>query len=112
MELQRPAPAGNLCGRDGRCGMMGAAPTVMVLIASPLRSYTGADEVEATGASLGALLRDMDSRYPGIRFRMVDEQDQLRKHMRFFVNGEVVKELGHAIKSGDEVCIVQALSGG
>ena len=92
--------------------MMAAAPTVMVLIASPLRSYTGADEVEATGASLDALLWDMDARYPGIRFRMVDEQDQLRKHMRFFVNGEVVKALEHPVRAGDEVTIVQALSGG
>lgn len=89
-----------------------SAPRVTVLIASPLRSYTGADEVEATGASLGALLEDMDARFPGIRFRIVDEQDQLRKHMRFFVNGEVVKALEHPIKAGDEVCIVQALSGG
>jgi len=87
-------------------------PTVMVLIASPLRSYTGADEVEATGASLGALLQDLDRRYPGIRFRMVDEQEQLRRHMRFFVNGEIVKDLAHPIKAGDEVGIVQALSGG
>jgi len=87
-------------------------PTVMVLIASPLRSYTGADEVEAAGASLGALLMDLDRRYPGIRFRMVDEQDQLRRHMRFFVNGEIVKDLAHPIRAGDEVGIVQALSGG
>ncbi|HKU54740.1 MAG TPA: MoaD/ThiS family protein [Rhizomicrobium sp.] len=89
-----------------------SAPRVTVLIASPLRSYTGADEVEAIGASLGALLEDLDARFPGIRFRMVDEQDQLRKHMRFFVNGEVVKALEYPIKAGDEVCIVQALSGG
>ena len=87
-------------------------PRVTVLIASPLRSYTGADEVAAEGASLGALLRDMDARHPGIRFRMVDEQDQLRRHMRFFVNGEIVKDLAHPIKAGDEVGIVQALSGG
>jgi len=89
-----------------------AEPTVKVLIASPLLSYTGADEVEAQGASLGALLEDLDRRYPGIRFRMVDEQDQLRKHMRFFVNGEIVKDLAYPIKPGDEVGIVQALSGG
>jgi len=89
-----------------------AEPTVKVLIASPLLSYTGADEVEAQGASLGALLEDLDRRYPGIRFRMVDEQDQLRRHMRFFVNGEIVKDLAYPIKVGDEVGIVQALSGG
>ena len=89
-----------------------AEPTVKVLIASPLLSYTGADEVEARGASLGALLEDLDRRYPGIRFRMVDEQDQLRRHMRFFVNGEIVKDLACPIRAGDEVGIVQALSGG
>ena len=85
---------------------------IKVLIASPLRSYTGADEVEARGDTLGALLADLDTRYPGIRFRMVDEQDGLRRHMRFFVNGEIVKKLDFPLRDGDEVCIVQALSGG
>ena len=85
---------------------------IKVLIASPLRSYTGADEVEARGDTLGALLADLDMRYPGIRFRMVDEQDGLRRHMRFFVNGEIVKKLDFPLRDGDEVCIVQALSGG
>jgi molybdopterin converting factor small subunit len=85
---------------------------VKVLIASPLRSYTGADDVEAEGDSLGALLLDLDARYPGIRFRMIDEQDRVRRHMRIFINGEPVKELAHPIRSGDEVAIVQALSGG
>jgi len=83
-----------------------------VLIASPLRSYTGADEVEANGNTLGALLADLDARYPGIRFRMIDEQDRVRRHMRIFINGEPVKELSHGIRTGDDVCIVQALSGG
>ena len=83
-----------------------------VLIASPLRSYTGADEVEAAGDSLGALLADLDRRFPGIRFRMIDEQDRVRRHMRIFINGEPVKELGHRLHEQDEICIVQALSGG
>ena len=85
---------------------------IKVLIASPLRSYTGADEVEARGGDLAALLADLDARYPGIRFRMVDEQDRLRRHMRVFINGEPAKDLAHAIGDSDEVCIVQALSGG
>ena len=86
--------------------------SVKVLIASPLRSYTGADEVQACGDSLAALLADLDSRYPGIRFRMVDEQEEIRKHMRIFINGDPVKDLSHRIRPDDEVCIVQALSGG
>ena len=85
---------------------------VKVLIASPLRPYTGADEVEAAGETLGALLADLDTRYPGIRFRMIDEQDRVRRHMRVFINGDPVKALAHPIRPGDEVAIVQALSGG
>lgn len=85
---------------------------IKVLIASPLRPYTGADEVEATGATLGELLADLDTRYPGIRFRMIDEQDAIRRHIRIFVNGEQVSGLQVPLTSADEVFIVQALSGG
>jgi sulfur-carrier protein len=92
--------------------MMASGGPVNVLIASPLRSYTGADEVEASGASLGELLDDLDRRFPGIRFRMIDEQDRIRKHMRVFINGEAVFDLAQPVQPRDEICIVQALSGG
>ena len=83
-----------------------------VLIPSPLLSYTGAAWVDADGATLGDLLMDLDYRYPGIRFRMVDEQDRMRRHVRFFVNGDQTFDLQRALSPADEVCIVQALSGG
>lgn len=83
-----------------------------VLIPSPLRSYTREGEVEAAGATLGEVLADLERRYPGIRFRMVDEQDRIRAHVRFFVNGEPVFDLAQALRPGDAVQIVQALSGG
>ncbi len=83
-----------------------------VLVPTPLRSYTRAREVEAAGATVSALLQDLDRRYPGIRFRMVDEQDRIRAHVRLFVNGEQVFDLGHPLVPADEVTIVQALSGG
>jgi molybdopterin converting factor small subunit len=83
-----------------------------VLIPSALQSYTGAAEVEATGESLAELLGDLDARYPGIRFRMVDEQDRFRRHMRCFVNGTQVQDLGRGLSAEDEVIIIQALSGG
>jgi molybdopterin converting factor small subunit len=88
------------------------ASTVRMLIASPLRPYTGADEVELQGATLGALLDDLDRRFPGIRFRIVDEQDRIRRHMRFFVNGEPIFDLAQQVAPSDEVSMVQALSGG
>ena len=83
-----------------------------VLIPSPLYSYTEKAEVEAEGATLGALLLDLDRQYPGVRFRMIDEQDKMRRHMRFFVNGVQTFDLAHPLKAGDSVQIVQALSGG
>jgi molybdopterin converting factor small subunit len=85
---------------------------VQVLIPTPLRSYTEARLVEAEGATMGELLADLERRYPGIRFRMIDEQDRMRRHMRFFVNGEQVFDLARPLKPSDEVQIVQALSGG
>lgn len=84
-----------------------------VWIAQPLRSYTQQQvSVEAEGTTLAALLADLDRRYPGIRFRMIDEQDRVRKHMRVFVNRVPVEDLATALGESDEVHIFQALSGG
>ena len=83
-----------------------------VHVPTPLQSYTGRAEVEAEGGTLAAVLLDLDRRYPGIRFRMVDEQDRSRPHIRFFVNGEPVRDLGHSLAAADRLVIVPALSGG
>ena len=84
-----------------------------VFIPTPLYSYTGRrPEVEADGSTLDALLRDLDRRYPGIRFRIIDEQDCVRSHIRIFVNREQVSNLDLSIRPGDEVQVLQALSGG
>ena len=84
-----------------------------VFIPTPLRSYTGKEGViEATGGTIGELLMDLNRRFPGFRFRIIDEQDKLRPHMRFFVNSEQVFTLEHPVLPGDEVHLVQALSGG
>lgn len=83
-----------------------------VLIPSPLHSYTRRSAVEAHGATLADLLADLDRQFPGLRFRIVDEQERMRRHMRFFVNGEQVFELAHPLHPGDDIAIVQALSGG
>ncbi|HKE02186.1 MAG TPA: MoaD/ThiS family protein [Planctomycetota bacterium] len=83
-----------------------------VVIPSPLLSYTGGREVDASGATLAEILADLDRRYPGFRFRMIDEQDHLRPHMRMFVNGRPSRDLSTVLSPSDEVQIVQALSGG
>lgn len=83
-----------------------------VLIPSALESYTGSNRAQADGATLGQALMDLDRRHPGIRFRMVDEQDRIRRHIRIFVNGEQLNDLTAPLARSDEIIIVQALSGG
>jgi molybdopterin converting factor small subunit len=83
-----------------------------VRIPSSLRSYTERSEADACGATLAAVLADLDRQYAGIRFRMIDEQDRIRPHIRIFVNGTQVRDLSQALGAGDEIVIVQALSGG
>ena len=85
---------------------------MQILIPSALLSYTKAKHVEAAGATLAELLADLDRQYPGIRFRMIDEQDAMRPHVRFFVNGEQTFDLGYPLRPSDTLAIVQALSGG
>ena len=83
-----------------------------VLIPAALRSYTRESEVEAVGDTLDALFADLERHYPGLRFRVVDEQNRLRPNMRVFVNGIGVRELQHALQPDDFVALVLALSGG
>jgi molybdopterin converting factor small subunit len=83
-----------------------------VLIPTPLLSYTQQRETEASGATLAAVLADLERQFPGIRFRMINEQGQMRRHIRFFVNGDQVFDTKQPLRPTDEVIIVQALSGG
>ena len=84
-----------------------------VYVPSPLASYTQeATTVDAAGRTLGELLDDLDRRYPGIRFRIISEQDRIRRHIRIFVNSEEVRSLAAPLRASDEVMIVGALSGG
>lgn len=83
-----------------------------VLMPSSLLSYTRTSRVEANGATLAELVADLERQYPGIRFRVIDEQDRVRGHMRFFVNNEQVFDLSHRLLPTDEVCLMLALSGG
>ena len=84
-----------------------------VLLPSPLVSYTGnRREVEAEGGTLAELLADLDRRHPGIRFRMIDEQDRVRPHIKIFVNRVQAASIASALAPHDEILVVAALSGG
>lgn len=84
-----------------------------VRIPTPLRSYTGGvANVLADGVTVRDLLDDLDRQFPGICFRVVDEQGRLRQHMRVFVGNEMVRDLTSPVDGVDEVVLMQALSGG
>jgi molybdopterin synthase sulfur carrier subunit len=87
-----------------------------VRIPTPLRKYTGgAEAVSADGATVGALVTDLDKKHPGIKDRICDEGGAVRRFVNIFVNGEDIRFLQNletAVKAGDEVSIVPAIAGG
>lgn len=97
-----------------------AAAIVRVHVPSPLRSYTGAPAVDIAvpvlapehPPALKGVLAALDLSFPGIRFRIIDEQGQVRRHIKLFVGPRLVRDLTTPIPAGDEVMIVAALSGG
>lgn len=87
--------------------------TCIVNVASPLRSYTqGETSVRASGATLYAVLADLERRYPGMRFRMIDEHDRIREHIRLYVNTTMAQDLTTQVADGDRIHLICALSGG
>lgn len=84
-----------------------------VHVGSVLYGYTGGRaEVEASGATVAAVLDDLERRYPGLRFRVIDEQGRIRPHMRVFAGGTVVSDLRARVGEKDELHVLGALSGG
>ncbi len=85
----------------------------VVRIPGPLRSYTqDAAQVQASGDTLVELLAALDRAHPGMRFRIIDEQDRIRPHIRIFVNTREMPTLATPLAAGDEVHLICALSGG
>jgi sulfur-carrier protein len=86
---------------------------MLIHIPGPLRSYTnGARKVSSSGADVSGLLLELDRQYPGMRFRIIDEQDGIRPHMKIFVNASQVRRLDTRLTPDDEIHVICALSGG
>ncbi len=84
-----------------------------VYIPTHLQSYTsGAARVHAHGDTLADVVADLDRQFPGIRFRMIDEHDAIRPHMRLFIGTDAAATLAERIPHGQPVHIIAALSGG
>ncbi len=87
---------------------------MIVRIPGLLRSYTaGAEAVPLPPQpTLDDALRDLDAQFPGLRFRIVDEQRAIRPHIKLFVDGELARHLDAPVAGAAELMIVGALSGG
>jgi sulfur-carrier protein len=87
-----------------------------VRIPTPLRRFTGgAEEVSAGGATVAAIVEDLERSHPGLKERLCDEAGKVRRFVNIFVNGDDIRFLNNletTIKDGDEVSIVPAIAGG
>jgi len=84
-----------------------------VKISSPLYSYTnGQSTFDIDRNTLHEVIDELDKKFPGIKFRFVDEQDKIRKNMQIFVNGVVVKNIFADLEFNSEIFIVHVISGG
>jgi molybdopterin synthase sulfur carrier subunit len=89
---------------------------VLVRIPTPLRSLTrGAAEVQADASNVHDLIDVLESQYPGLRDRLVENGGELRRFINIYINQEDIRFLqgaSTALKQGDEVSIVPAIAGG
>ena len=86
---------------------------VRVRVAPLLYSYTGGlKTVEVEAASVGEAIAAVDRRFPGVAFRVVDEQGGVRPHVNIFLGEQSVRDLDTPVFAGAEIYIVGALSGG
>lgn len=89
---------------------------VTVRIPTPLRKLTQEqDVVSADGPTLAAIVSNLETTYPGLQDRLLDDAGEIRRFVNVFVNGEDVRfldGLSTPIGEGDEVSIVPAVAGG
>lgn len=79
------------------------------------RFYPALDEVQSDALDLNIILDELEADYKGIKDYIVDEQGQLRKHVNIFIGNELIQDrnkLSDSVKPGDEIYVMQALSGG
>ena len=87
-----------------------------VRIPTPLRKLTNNEEVvEVKAATIGDVIVELQSRYPGIKERLVDDNGEVRRFVNVYVNEEDIRFLQNQqtpLKEGDEISIIPAIAGG
>jgi molybdopterin synthase sulfur carrier subunit len=87
-----------------------------IRIPTPLRKLTNNEEiVEVTAANVGDAITELQTRFPGIQERLIDEKGEVRRFVNVYVNEEDIRFLQNQktpLKDGDEVSIIPAIAGG
>jgi molybdopterin synthase sulfur carrier subunit len=87
-----------------------------VRIPTPLRKLTNNEEVvEINAATIGEAIVELQTRFPGIQERLVDDQGEVRRFVNVYLNEEDIRFLqgrATALKDGDEISIIPAIAGG
>jgi molybdopterin synthase sulfur carrier subunit len=87
-----------------------------VRIPTPLRKLTNNEEmVEVNAKNVGEAITELQSRYPGIQERLMDEKGEVRRFVNVYVNEEDIRFLKNQqtpLKDGDEISIIPAIAGG
>ncbi len=92
---------------------MPSALRTRVRFAALLHSYTtGASVVEVEPGTVSSVMAELDRRFPGLAFRIVDEQGRIRPHMNVFLNEYLIRDPTTPVAAGSELYLVGALSGG
>jgi sulfur-carrier protein len=90
--------------------------SIPVRIPTPLRKLTSDQEVVAAeGTTVREIINDLEKHYPGLKDRICDEKDNVRRFVNVFVNDEDIRFLSESetsLKAGDEISIVPAIAGG
>lgn len=86
---------------------------MQVFFSTHFHAYTGsAGVLTASGHTVSEVLADIERQCPGLRFRVIDEQDHVRRHIKLFLNRKSIEDLGLPVGETDEIHVVGALSGG
>ena len=87
-----------------------------VRIPTPLRKLTNNEElVEVSATTVGGVINELQTRFPGIKERLLDENGTVRRFVNVYVNEEDIRFLQNQqtpINSGDEISIIPAIAGG
>ena len=96
-----------------------SGPQVTVRVPTILRAYTGGASTVTVSAETGSTVIDLitrlESKYPGIRARVLDEAGQIRRFVNVYVDDEDVRfgdGLQTTVAPGTTLSIIPAVAGG